>query len=400
MSWRSRAGALGRRLAGSGAASTSVGGAVPVAAGDPFARYEAERTTEHRDAACNAPRTNLYFSATGEVGPCWIQMGGVERWGPDRSIRDLWEGPALSGLRQELAAGRYPGRCERCRADIERGGRPLAAVYDHPGTVLRALPTALELELSNLCNLACTMCNGDLSSKIRHEREGLPPLEIPYDRTFVEQVAELVPTLEHVRFSGGEPLLHRILYEICDLIVESRPDLRITISTNGSTLTPKVRRLLERANVQINISFESLRAERYEAIRVGADHARLLANIEAFRELTAPNGGFVTINTNPMRATWDEMADIVRYCDERELHLTFNTVLHPAESSLASLPAAELEAVLSGLAAERFAPDDRAVVRWNHAQFDGLVAQVRGWLAEARGRPVPVLVRARAGAAR
>jgi len=354
---------------------------------DAVERYDAQRQVRQRAGICHAPFTNLYFSASGKVGPCWIQMD--EQWSRDRSIRDIWTGRVLSGLRGSLGANELVGACRRCLHDIEGGVAPLAAVYDHDDDVIE-WPTSLELELSNVCNFECVMCNGDLSSKIRRNREHLPPLAVPYDDSFVDQIAELVPTLQRVRFSGGEPLLHPILYKICDRIIELRPDLRIDVSTNGSTLTPKVRRLLERATVQINISFESLRAERYESIRVGSDHARLLANIETFRELVGPNGGLVTINTNPMRDTWMEMADIVRYCDERGLHLSFNTVIHPAELSLRSLPGPELDAIHTSLLAESFADATDSATRWNRDQYANFVGQIAAWAHEARGREVSV----------
>ncbi|MGN6692798.1 MAG: radical SAM protein, partial [Aquihabitans sp.] len=187
----------------------------------------------HRAGICNAPSTNLYFSATGKVGPCWIQMD--EQWSRERSIRDIWNGPTFTGLRTSLAANELTGACGRCLGDIEAGVAPLAAVYDHDDEVIE-WPTSLELELSNLCNFECVMCNGNLSSKIRRNREHLPPLVVPYDDSFVDQVTELIPTLQRVRFSGGEPLLHPILYKICDRIIELRPDLRIDVSTNGSTM--------------------------------------------------------------------------------------------------------------------------------------------------------------------
>lgn len=335
--------------------------------------------------ACLATVNNLYFSATGEVGPCWIQLGGVERWSPERSIRDIWTGPAFEEMRRAHAEGRFPGRCSRCRDDIDQGISPLADVYDNDRALV-GLPTALELELSNLCNLECVMCNGDLSSKIRRHREHRPALDVPYDDSFVDQVAELVPTLEQVRFSGGEPTLHPIMYEICERIIELRPDLRIDISTNGSTLTPKVRRLLARAKVQVNISFESLRPERYERIRVGGDHAVLMANIEEFRRLVEPNGGLVTINTNPMRETWDEMADFVRFCDDRDLYLSFNTVVHPPELSLASLPGDGLDDVVRALRAEPFDDATTSAMRWNRDQYRNLCEQVASWAEEACGR--------------
>lgn len=357
--------------------------------------YDAQRDTPHHPGICNAPFSNLYFAASGKVGPCWIQLGDMgERWSPDRSIRDIWTGPTFTKLREALAEQRFPGPCGRCRHDIESGVAPLAAIYDREPEIIE-WPTSLELELSNLCNFECVMCTGELSSKIRRNREHLPPLDVPYDDSFVDQVAELIPTLAQVRFSGGEPLLHPIMHKICDRIIELRPDLRIDVSTNGSTLNDRVRRLLDRATVQINISFESLRAERYEAIRVGSDHTTLLANIETFRELVKPNGGLVTINTNPMRETWSEMADIVRFCDERDLHLSFNTVIKPAEMSLQSLPAAELESIHATLAAERFDDDASTAATWNHAQYANFLEQVRTWLEDARGRPVAVGLRAR-----
>jgi MoaA/NifB/PqqE/SkfB family radical SAM enzyme len=349
--------------------------------------YDDQRPVAQRAGICNAPSTNLYFSASGKVGPCWIQMD--EHWGPDRSIRDIWTGPTFDRLRRSLARQEFPGACGRCRHDIEAGVAPLAAVYDHDQEIID-LPTSLELELSNLCNFECVMCTGELSSKIRRNREHLPPLDVPYDDSFVDQVAELIPTLGRVRFSGGEPLLHPILYKICDRIIDLRPDLRIDISTNGSTLNAKVRSLLERATVQINISFESLRSERYESIRVGSDHQLLLENIERFRELVAPNGGLVTINTNPMRETWSEMADIRRFCDERGLYLSFNTVVRPSELSLQSLPASELRTILGALRSEEFGPADDHVADHNEAQFVNFVEQVATWAREAASREVPV----------
>lgn len=377
-SLRGRRGSDGRGEGG----ATPAGPPQPVAPLGAVERYDAERNVRDRAGICNAPSTNLYFSATGVVGPCWIQMNGEQRWSPEHSIRDIWESRFLRDLRSGLGSGSFPGACSRCGDDIERGVQPLAAIYDDEHEICD-LPTSLELELSNLCNFECVMCNGNLSSKIRRNREHLPPLAVPYDGSFVEQVTELIPTLQRIRFSGGEPLLHPILYEICDRIIELRPDLRIVISTNGSTLNTKVRRLLERAQVQINISFESLDAAQYEAIRIGSDHEVLLANIEEFRVLTAVNGGFVTINANPMRATWAQMAAIVRYCDERDLYLSFNTVIQPGELSLRTLPADELEAVHRALEAEDFGPAETAVEVANREQFANLVEQVGGWARDA-----------------
>lgn len=243
-----------------------------------LATYQRYRATPHRESVCNAPFTNLYFSVDGNVAPCWLHWPyPPATWGPERSLLDLWRGPELEHLRTELKAGRFPGRCSECRHDIATGNRPLAAAYDneHP---IEDHPTMLELELSNLCNLECVMCHGQLSSKIRKNREHLPPLHSPYDDTFAEQVAEVAPGLRELRINGGEPLLQPVVHRIVERVGEVAPDLRITIATNGTVLNAKVRRLLEVANLHFNISIDSLVPERYEAIRVDASFATLMEN--------------------------------------------------------------------------------------------------------------------------
>ena len=348
-------------------------------------RYEAARPTPHRESVCNAPLTSMYFAATGKVAPCWILLGHLdEYWSPERSIADIWNGDTFRLLREALRRREFPGKCERCRDDIYAGVQPLAKVYDSEHDI-GDWPNSLELELSNVCNYACQMCNGELSSKIRRDREQLPPIHIPYDDRFVDQVTELLPHLRYVRFSGGEPMLHPILHRITDRIIEQRPDLRIDISTNGSILNKKVRHLLDRANVLINVSFDSFRPEVYEEIRVHADYGKLMANLEAYQEHFHTHPGLLTINTNPMRANWQEMPDFVRWCDDRGLFLTFNTVLHPEDMSLRTLPADDLERIRDGLA-ERLAalPQDASPAQHaNHAEFVNLIELITRWHSEA-----------------
>lgn len=348
-------------------------------------RYEGSRPTPHRESVCNAPLTSMYFSAAGKVAPCWILLGHLdEYWSADRSISDIWNGDTFRGLRKALRDREFPGRCARCQADIYAGVQPLAQVYDREHDI-GEWPNSLELELSNVCNYACEMCNGELSSKIRRDRDQLPPIDVPYDERFVDQVTELLPHLRHVRFSGGEPMLHPIVHEIADRIIDQRPDLRIDISTNGSILNRKVRHLLDRANVLINVSFDSFRPEVYEQIRVHADYGKLMANLEAYQEHFRTHPGLLTINTNPMRANWQEMPDFVRWCDDRDLFLTFNTVLHPEHLSLRPLPADELGRIHGALAEHlRPLPDTATEAeRNNHGEFANLVQLIGRWHDEA-----------------
>lgn len=359
-----------------------------------LAKYNSLRKSADRTHLCNAPVTNLYFRTDGLAEPCWLQIGdgATNRWSPNNSIKDIWNGAFLSGLRADLAAGRMSGRCAQCRECIDQGTRPLALAYEdvepNPGY---AYPSMLELELSNQCNLECVMCQGTLSSLIRRNREHLPPLPMAYDETFVEQLREFIPHLQELRFNGGEPFTQQIVFDICEQVYELHPELRITIATNGTVLNERVKSHLERGNFHINISIDSLRKERYEAIRVRGDHDVLMANFEYFREYCDRHGRVLSVMINPMRHNWDEMGEMMRWATERDVHCWFNVVRYPLHSAIWNLPSDEIRHIIDELSQQHFVLDPEVtrdyiyannMVAWHHLVDDQLPA----WLTEQRER--------------
>ncbi|MEZ5322518.1 MAG: twitch domain-containing radical SAM protein [Microthrixaceae bacterium] len=354
-------------------------------------RYRRGRSTFEREAICNAPFTNLYFSVDGQASPCWLYFPPeVPRWSPERSIADIWNGPEFTAVREALRRDEFIGRCSECEHDILTGNRPLAAAYDfdHP---LGEWPSMLELELSNQCNLACVMCHGGLSSRIRRERDHLPPIVSPYDDSFADQVAELLPHLRELRFNGGEPLMQPIVHRILERVAEHRPDLKVTIATNGTVLNDKVRSLMERCSLHFNISIDSLVAERYEEIRVHSDFDTLMANFERFRAYCKANDRTLCVMVNPMRMNWMEMGDYVLWCNERDVHLWFNTIREPRHLALHSLSGEELAAIHEELSRfDRSSLDPRRLTdrgRHNLGVFERFVDhQVATWRDEAYAR--------------
>jgi MoaA/NifB/PqqE/SkfB family radical SAM enzyme len=345
--------------------------------------YRQQRNTPHRASICNAPSTNLYFQADGTAAPCWLYFPSKPpRWSPERSIADIWHGPELSKVRAALAADRFIGRCSECAHDIRTGDEPLAAAYDNDRPI-GDWPTMLEIELSNLCNLECVMCNGLLSSRIRKNREGLAPLDVPYDETFIDQVTELLPHLQELRINGGEPLLQPLVHLLGERVAEHRPDLRITIATNGTVLNAKVRRFMERCTLHFNISIDSLQPERFEAIRVHADFAKLMANVEEFHAYCRANERTLCIMVNPMRANWQEMPDFVRWCNERDLPVWFNTIRSPEHLALHSLSRSELADIHHELDTATFAEPVTAMEQRNDGVYRQLVHHVATWRDQA-----------------
>ena len=359
-------------------------------------RWQASRDTPHRDSVCNAPSTNMYFCVNGTVAPCWLYFPNrPPTWSPERSILDIWRGPEFTEVRQALADGRFIGRCGTCGHDVATGNRPLAAAYDNEHEI-GEFPTMLELELSNLCNLECIMCSGELSSKIRRT-EGRPALVSPYDDSFVDQVAELLPHLHELRFNGGEPLMQPIVHKIGERIGDLRPDLKVTIATNVTIINDKARRLMERCNIHVNISIDSLIPERYAQIRVHGDLHQVQANFDEYLGYCHRGGRNLAVMVNPMRVNWDEMADYVWWTVEKGAFLWFNTIRYPEHLALWNLPAGELAHIHDTLAAKALPEPaegpDGDVCRGNREVFERFVhSQLATWRDEAEGRPDPVPV--------
>lgn len=108
----------------------------------------------------------------------------------DHSAAEIWNSPHMVNVRQSMAAGRAVRDCLNCylaeadsgqslRTEVNTawsGGDAAAAQAlmaesarnDHR---VDSLPTSLHLTGSNLCNLACRMCNSSYSSRIEQHPE-------------------------------------------------------------------------------------------------------------------------------------------------------------------------------------------------------------------------------------
>jgi radical SAM protein with 4Fe4S-binding SPASM domain len=307
---------------------------------------------------CIAPYNNMYFTTEGRVAPCWLLVGHLDTWGPDRSIKDIWFGEQFTEYRKNLKEGIFNSECRVCKQKIEADTWPLAMAYD--GFSIKEYPTMLELELSNQCNLECVMCEGRLSSGIRKNREKLPPLPTIYDDSFVEQIKEFIPHLEELRFNGGEPFAQKIVYDICMIVAEINPSLRINIATNGTVYNKQVREILEKCNIHLNISIDSLDKENYESIRINGNFDDLMENFQTFKKYCQANDRGLSVMVNPMNNNWWEMPNFVKFTTENKVNLWYNTIHHPEHLSIWSLPSKDISVILQTLEpiVEELKPND------------------------------------------
>ena len=258
----------------------------------------------------------------------------------------------------------------------------MARIFDRNDLNKNKFPSVLEFELSNTCNLECKMCLGTLSSSIRKNRDGLPLLPMVYDAVFVEQLKEFIPHAYEAKFYGGEPFLINIYFDILDVIARLNPEIVITITTNGTVLNPKIKDLFEKLKFNINVSIDSVTQATYEKIRINADFDKVMENMHWFRDYCRKNGTIFCICVNPMRQNWQEIPEIIKFFNELEVLVSFNTVYDPPDCSLWNLDSVEIMEIIKKYS-EIVLPSANLTEEHNLNKFNGLIRQLETWHNES-----------------
>lgn len=192
--------------------------------------------------------------------------------------------------------------------------------------------TYLRLSVTPRCNLNCVYC-----------RPGHCPAGFdPFAQTRILTVAEierLVRVLAglgitKVRLTGGEPLLRNDLEEIIRQIRRHPEITDLSLTTNGQDLAERATALKEAGLMRINISLDSLKADRFEKITGNGSLERALAGIDASLAVGLHP---VKLNTVLMRGVnddeLDQLFDLTR---ERPLALRLIELMPMNQSAAAS----------------------------------------------------------------
>lgn len=353
-----------------------------------IADYNAARGKPNSTHICHAPFSNMYFNVHGDCAPCWLTFLEPDNY-PAKSIRDIWFGEKYQTLRNHLLKYDLTHKCNVCLKNLQGGNHTsvLARAYDvNP---VGNYPSMMELELSNTCNLECVMCIGELSSSIRKNRERLPAMKNAYDDNFVEQLEEFIPHLKELRFNGGEPFLINAVFKIFEKVEKLNPKLKIVIATNGTIMNYKVKEWLNKLNIHINFSLDSLTSDIYETIRVNAKFDRVMEHFLFYRQYTKENNRTMCLMVNPMRNNWHEMPEFIRFVNKHNINIWFNTIHRPAEWAIWSLSHSELQNIYNTLHKVSFSKEETAnsLAGYNSGIYNNLVnVQIKNWLREAKER--------------
>ncbi len=174
----------------------------------------------------------------------------------------------------------------------------------------------LRLSVTDRCDFRCVYCmSEDMTFLPKKEVLSLEEL----DRLCTSFVGMGV---KKIRLSGGEPLVRR---DIMSLIENLSRHLRsgdleeLTLTTNGSQLGRFAQQLFDAGVRRVNVSLDTMDAEKFKSITRRGDLAKVLASIE-----TALSVGLkIKLNAVALKGVNDtEIDEMLKWCGDNGVDLT------------------------------------------------------------------------------
>lgn len=233
--------------------------------------------------------------------------------------------------RKQMLEGTRPTGCSTCWKMEEqkelsdrhyRSGEPWASI--HLDRIMEQkwdadeVPSYVEIDFSNVCNLKCLYCSPQFSStwaahsnrygayptSVPHnspsyfnngDRKIVPMASNPYVKAFWEWWPDLYPELKHFRMTGGEPIMDKNTYKVFDYILKNpKPDLHLNVTSNFvcdpimmEEYTAYVKKLCDGDNIEHFMQFVSVDSADADAelVRDGMDdYNTFFQNVSNFLE--------------------------------------------------------------------------------------------------------------------
>ena len=252
----------------------------------------------------------------------------------------------LQEIKSTILAGQAPKSCEACVKNEASNltSTRTQALRDWPKYTSSTVPHAVEyldLRYDNLCNFACRTCEPNFSTSIEKELTEHTELKkfyntqiIKLDRSNIaDEIRPFYPTLKRINLTGGEPLLIkenlRILQELIDT---GRTNIQLLITTNVSTVNPKMLMLISQFDdVHWTLSIDAI-GNAAEYIRHGSKWSVIEKNVHDILGLEHSVSINTTVSAYSILSlskllTW--FSDLKETYYSQPLEIMFHTVTYP-----------------------------------------------------------------------
>ena len=334
---------------------------------------------------CILPWVSVETSPIGTARPCCLAIDEITKSDGTKydlnesTLTEIYQSEYMQQLRQQFRRGEKPATCNRCW-DEEAAGRTskrqhskirlkhLVNEVDYANDVPDQL-WFVDLKLGNICNLKCRICGSWSSSNWAVEEIAyLPGIDkkqhLAYtflkkgmwprnpDTKFWENMRELIPNIQYMEFTGGEPFMIEEHFELLRFAVETGHAKHIDIhyNTNGTQWPGTEDIWKEFRLVEVAFSVDNV-GERFEYERYGAKWDEVNTNIDRFHALRDSSKKFWTqlcLTVNIQNVYYlEELCEWALTKNFNDIY--FNMLHEPNHMGIANLTPAAKELVVDKL---------------------------------------------------
>jgi hypothetical protein len=231
---------------------------------------------------CNIIKKGLFVSHRG-VGLCCVNP-----YKNPIKPSEFWHGTVRSKAVDDMSNGNTVKGCDECYANEKNNNTSMRLKYNiYNETPSRDLPTMVDLDFSNLCNLKCIMCSPGRSSELAKDRgdpnNGVRSISLD----LIDDLVSISDNIQHMTIQGGEASVmkeYSYYFECLDQKNMLR-NIDLQVITNATNVNMKFYRLLERfKSVRLSVSVDAFgKANNY--IRWPSKFEQIEKNLIKMREL-------------------------------------------------------------------------------------------------------------------
>ncbi len=160
--------------------------------------------------------------------------------------------------------------------------------------LLHSPVSSLTIDVSGRCNLRCKMCSLDTYSTIKNR---VIPFEV------IDKISKELDGISKISLQCNcEPLLNPEIGHIISTLKQHKPDVKISMVTNGTMLNSKRSEELVKSGIdEIYISLDGANSQTQEKIRLGSNFNNIVQNISELNRIRLstidkkPTLGIITV---------------------------------------------------------------------------------------------------------
>ena len=324
----------------------------------------------NKDTFCIAPYQHTCVNAKGMLEICCVSKE-IKKYEYNK-LQEWYHSDTLKTLRSDLLKGVKNPICKTCWIAEDSNKISQRQIYNkHIGKIIKEHWNknfqqntelinvisnlnhknikSFDLQLGNLCNLKCIMCNSRDSSQLLaeakihpelqqfHGNEDIKDYQWPKRKNFKEWCKTFLGSAIHIKFTGGEPFMNPYLLESLESIDdEQKKKCILHFTTNLTIINKNILEILSKfKETWISVSYEGI-GKVLEYARFGHQWHDLEKNLMLVLNNQSKKL-FISVSHVVQSPTFVGISDLIKYFDLLKIKLEPLFLISPKCFQLSSI---------------------------------------------------------------